>query len=221
MRKPIKVRKYNVSKYTTTCGAAGLSLDGVGGGLAFDSVGVGATGQSNTTEDPVELLCTWCLSNLSPEQLQQLCAGLSETDVERPAQDGEGVTGYPGGRRDGPQAGNAGPWRSKLPDLKKNGAMDSGIKALARSVTKDVALRGTFDTIFALDGARSERDVVRREQGDLSFDAIFSPSAGGAEDGKRDDFSLDGMFDGGGSGPGESTPRMDHLNRSPLWTTLR
>jgi hypothetical protein len=149
--------------------------------------------------DPVEEICKWALANLNPEQIQQLCMGLQPSDVERPAQDGEeGVTGYPGGRRDGPQAGNAGPWASKLPPMKKNGsAMDGALRQFAHSVSRDVALREEF-----------------------SFDRLFNPHASDV-DSKSSDVSLDSIFGFGGGDAGERSPSVDHLSRAPLWTTLR
>src|ERR1700679_1020188 len=123
----------------------------VGSSLAFDE------GRPEEV-DPVEVICQWCIANLSPEQLRQLSMGISETaqgpEASPPVDGGmddEGPTGYPGGRRDGPQAGNAGPWASKLPPMKKNGsAMDGALRQFAHSVSRDVALREefSFDRLF-------------------------------------------------------------------------
>jgi hypothetical protein len=154
--------------------------------------------------DPVQEICKWALANLTSEQLQQLCSGLQPTGMPEappPANGGmddeEFASGYPGGRRDGPQPANAGPWQSKLGALKKNGAMDSGLHQLAASVRRDAAVREEF-----------------------SFDRLFNPHASDV-DSKSSDVSLDSIFGFGGGDAGERSPSVDHLSRAPLWTTLR
>jgi hypothetical protein len=73
--------------------------------------------------------------------------------------DDPGVTGYAGGRQAGP--GNAGPYKTPGGVGPKAGAaMDAGLRAFGRSVTRDVALRDSFDTIFnpSASGSDSGRD---------------------------------------------------------------
>src|ERR1700679_3579785 len=101
----------------------------VGSSLAFDE------GRPEEV-DPVEVICQWCIANLTPEQLRQLSMGISETaqgpeaspPVDGGMDDGEEYpSGYRGGRQ-GPQSGpgGAGPW----PTGKKAsaGALDSGLR---------------------------------------------------------------------------------------------
>jgi hypothetical protein len=151
--------------------------------------------------DPVQEICKWALKNLDQDQIEKLCESLSiphrSASLEGMDGEGEGVTGYPGGRRDGPQAGAAGPWKSTLGGVKVNGAQDGWARL---------------------------RDVVKREERDLSFDSIFgSDDRGQAQDSGRDDLSLDALIGGGlGYDAGESTPRYDHLGSlPPLWVTVR
>jgi hypothetical protein len=159
---PIKVRVYRDKR-----GSSGLSLDGGGLSIAMDSVGIAATGAGNTDEDPVEILCQWALVNLTPEQLEQLSKGLSLSErsatlARAPAaRDGEeGVTGYPGGRRDGPQAGpgNAGPWGTAGVKPSR-GAMDAGLRKLGQSFRDDAAAV-SFDRIFNPNDREQSEDAV-------------------------------------------------------------
>jgi hypothetical protein len=150
--------------------------------------------------DPVSEICKWALKNLDQDQIEKLCESLSIPHRSASLEgmdDEEGVTGFPGGQRDGPQAGNAGPWASKLGPTKKNGAMDAGLRQLAYSVKKDADIREEF-----------------------SFDRLFGPSSAGETNSSRDDLSLEALFGGGGDA-GERSPSVDHLSRAPLWTTLR